>query len=138
MFGKKQWVGRRCQAGPVEAPLRKKGLDLGRLQKFFNHYTTEWLWIDVLAMPKERTEEVRVHIINRLRGVYERADQVIVLGSLLLRLYTGSMIDVAVIRALSSRLWCFTKSWLARCGVLKAEDAAFDLDELLNLLQGCQ
>lgn len=91
-------------------------------------------WIDVLAMPEERTEEVRVQIINRLRGVYERADQVIVLGSLLLRLHTGSMIDVAVIRPLSSWLWCFTESWLARSGVLKAEDAAFDLDELLNLL----
>jgi hypothetical protein len=73
--------------------------------------------IDVLAMPKvykdmseaekERTEEVRVQIINRLRGVYERADQVIVPGSLLLRLHTGSMINVAVILALSR--WI---SWL--------------------------
>jgi hypothetical protein len=43
---------------------------LEHLQKFFNHCTAEWLWIDVLAIPevykdmseveKEKTEEVRV------------------------------------------------------------------------------
>jgi hypothetical protein len=47
------------------------------------------------------------------------------------------MIEVAVILALSrwmSRLWCFMESWLARAVVLKTADAAFDLDELLDLL----
>lgn len=133
--------------GPVELPLRRKGLFLGHLQKFFDRCAVEWLWIDVLAMPevyedmsegeKEGTEELRVHIINTLRGVYERANQVIVLDSLLLRLHTGSMIDVAVILTLSrwmTRLWCFTESWLAKSVVLKTADAAFDLDELLDLL----
>lgn len=133
--------------GPVELPLRKKGLPLGHLQKFFDRCAEEWLWIDVLAMPevyedmseseKVRMEELRVHIINTLSGVYERADQVIVLDSLLLRLHTGSMIDVAVILALSrwmTRLWCFTESRLAKSVVLKTADASFNLDELLDLL----
>jgi hypothetical protein len=47
------------------------------------------------------------------------------------------MIDVAVILALSrwkSRLWYFMELWLARSVVLKTADAAFDLDELLDLL----
>lgn len=59
------------------------------------------------------------------------------LDRLLLRLHAGSMIEVAVILALStwmSRLWCFMESWLARPVVLKTADAAFDLDELLDLL----
>jgi hypothetical protein len=38
--------------GPVELPLRKKGLYLEHLQMFFNHCTAEWLWIGVLAMPE--------------------------------------------------------------------------------------
>jgi hypothetical protein len=38
--------------GPVELPLRKKGLYLEHLQMFFNHCTAEWLWVDVLAMPE--------------------------------------------------------------------------------------
>jgi hypothetical protein len=46
-----------------------------------------------------RVSEVRVQIINRLRGVYERTDQVIVLDSLLPRLHTGNMVDVAAILA---------------------------------------
>jgi len=57
--------------------------------------------------------------------------------SLLLRLHTEGMIDVAVILALSrctSRLWCFMELWLARSVVLKTADAAFDLDELLDFL----
>lgn len=133
--------------GPVELPLRKKGLYLEHLQKFFDRCAAEWLWVDVLAMPevyedmsegeKERTEELRVRIINTLRGVYERADHVIVLDGLLLRLHTGSMIDVAVILALSrwmTRLWCFTESRLAKSVVLKTADAAFALDELLDFL----
>ena len=119
----------------------------GASAEVLQYCTAEWLWIDVLAMhevyedmseaEKERTEEMRVQIINRYRGVYERADQVIVLDGLLLRLHTGSMIDVAVILALSrwmSRLWCFMESWLARSVVLKTADAAFDFDELLDLL----
>jgi hypothetical protein len=60
-----------------------------------------------------------------------------VLDSLLLRLHTGSMIDVAVMLALSrrmSRLRCFMESWLARSVVLKTADTAFDLDELLDFL----
>jgi hypothetical protein len=84
-----------------------------------------------------QVNEVRVQIVSKLRGVCERADQVIVLDSLLPRLHTGSMIDVAVVLAPSrwmSRLWCFIESWLARSVVLKTADAAFDLDELFNLL----
>jgi hypothetical protein len=107
----------------------------------------EWLWIDVFAMPevyedmsegeKARTETLRVDVINTLKGVYERADQVIVLDSLLLRLHTGSMVDVAVILALSrwmTRLWRFAESRLARSVVLKTADALWSLDELLNFL----
>lgn len=101
----------------VEVPLRKKGAGPGASAEVLQSLYCGMAVIDVLAMPevyeniseaeKERTEEVRVQIINRLRGVYERADQVIVLGSLLLRLHTGSMINVAVILALSR--WI---SWL--------------------------
>lgn len=133
--------------GPVELSLRKKGLHLGHLQKFFDRCAVEWLWIDVFAMPevyedmsegeKARTETLRVDVINTLKGVYERADQVIVLDSLLLRLHTGSMVDVAVILALSrwmTRLWCFTESRLAKSVVLKTADASWSLDELLNFL----
>ena len=133
--------------GPVELPLRKKGLFLGHLRKIFDRCAAEWLWIDVLAMPeifedmsedeKDKTEELRVKVINSLKGIYARADKVIVLDSLLLRLRTGSLLDVAVILTLSrwmTRLWCFAEAMLAERVVLKTADSAFDLDEILDLL----
>lgn len=133
--------------GPVSLALRKKGMYLEHLQKFFNHCDAEWLWLDVLAMPeiyedmsdaeKEQTESLRVKIINQLRGIYQRADNVIVFETLLLRLHTMSMIDVAVILSLSrwmTRLWCLTESRLGKSVVIKTSDGAFDLDEILDFL----
>ncbi|KAH8821441.1 monocarboxylate transporter [Xylogone sp. PMI_703] len=134
--------------GPVSLALRKKGMHLEHLKKFFDHCEAEWLWLDVLAMPevyedmsdseKESTERVRIKIINNLRGIYQRADNVIVFDSLLLRLHTMSIIDVAVILSLSrwvARIWCLTESRLARSVVIKTSDGAFDLDEILNFLR---
>jgi hypothetical protein len=55
---------------PSGTPSTEERAVLEHLQKFFNHCTAEWLWIDVLAIPevykdmseveKEKTEEVRV------------------------------------------------------------------------------
>lgn len=130
--------------GPVELNLRKKGIAYHHFRKFFDRCDAEWLWVDVFAMPEifedmtvtERvdTEALRTGVINCLHTIYTRADRVVCLDSLLLRLSSGSKVDVAVILSLSrwiGRLWPFTEMKLAKRVVLKTEDAAFDLDEII-------
>ncbi|KAL8917112.1 MAG: hypothetical protein Q9208_008151 [Pyrenodesmia sp. 3 TL-2023] len=130
--------------GPVELSLRKQGIPYHHFQRFFRRCDADWLWVDVLAMPevyedmseteKTDTEALRTAIINCSHTIYTRADKVVCLDSLLLRLQSGSMVDVAVILSLGrwiSRLWPFTETRLAKRVVLKTEDAAFDLDEIV-------
>lgn len=130
--------------GPVDLHLRKKGMAYHHFQKFFRRCDAEWLWVDVLAMPevyedvsptaKANTEALRTGIINCLQTIYTRADRVVCLDSLLLRLQSGSMVDVAVTLSLGrwiNRLWPFTETKLAKQVILKTEDAAFDLDEMI-------
>ncbi|KAL9013697.1 MAG: hypothetical protein Q9173_001614 [Seirophora scorigena] len=131
--------------GPVEPGLRKKGVAYIHFLKFFRRCDAEWLWVDVLAMPevyeemstteKANIETLRIGVINGLHAVYRRADKVVCLDSLLLRLQSGSMVDVAVILSLGrwiNRLWPFTETKLAKRVVLKTEDATFDLDEIIT------
>ncbi|KAG6986493.1 monocarboxylate transporter [Physcia stellaris] len=133
--------------GPVELDLRKKGIAYHHFQKFFHRCDAEWLWVDVLAMPevyedmsaaeKAKTQSLRIDIINCLQKIYTRADKVVCLDSLLLRLRSGSMIDVAVTLSLGrwiNRLWPFTEAKLAKRVILKTEDASFDLDEIITFL----
>ncbi|KAL8967834.1 MAG: hypothetical protein Q9197_005207 [Variospora fuerteventurae] len=133
--------------GPVELGLRKRGLAYHHFLKFFGRCDAEWLWVDVLAMPavyedmstteKANIETLRTGIINCLHAVYSRADKVVCLDGLLLRLQSGSMVDVAVILSLGrwiNRLWPFTETKLAKRVILKTEDAAFDLDEIITFL----
>lgn len=131
--------------GPVELGLRKKGLAYHHFQKIFQRCDAEWLWVDVLAMPElyedlssteqADTEALRTGVVNCLRAIYERADKVVCLDSLLLRLRSGSKVDVAVVLSLSrwiGRLWPFTETKLAKRVILKTEDDAFDLDEIIE------
>ena len=133
--------------GPIEPELRKKGIIHRHFLKFFDKCEAEWLWDDILAMPevfddmttaeKAETEELRTGVINSLRNVYTRADKVVCLDGLLLRLHSGGMIDVAVILCLGrwiARVWPFTETKLARRVILKTEDSAFELDEILTFL----
>ncbi|KAL8933185.1 MAG: hypothetical protein Q9211_005917 [Gyalolechia sp. 1 TL-2023] len=131
--------------GPVELDLRKEGLAYHHFQKIFRRCDADWLWVDVLAMPelyedlsrneKANTEALRTGVINCLRTIYEGADKVVCLDSLLLRLRSGSKVDVAVVLSLSrwiGRLWPFTETKLAKRVILKTEDDAFDLDEIIE------
>ena len=137
----------RGSLGPVEPEVRKQGIDYGHFLKFFDRCDAEWLWVDILAMPevfedmtadqKAETEELRTGVVNSLRNIYTRADRVVCLDGLLLRLHSGSMIDVAVILCLGwwiRRLWPFTETTLAKQVLLKTEDSFFDLDAILLFL----
>ena len=55
---------------------------------------------NITAVEKAKTKELRTEVINSLRNVYMRANKVICLDRLLLRLHTGDIIDVAVILCL--------------------------------------
>lgn len=133
--------------GPIHPELRKKGIIHRHFLKFFDKCEAEWLWVDIFAMPevfddmtaaeKAETEELRTGVINSLRNVYLRADKVVCLDGLLLRLHSGGMIDVAIILCLGwwiGRLWPFTETKLARRVILKTEDSAFELDDILKFL----
>lgn len=85
------------------------------------------MWVDVLAMPealedikpaeKEAAERLRVGVINCLRSIYTRADKVVVIDTLLLRLSTRSPVEVAVVVCLGfwiTRLWMYTQARLAK------------------------
>lgn len=133
--------------GPVDPELRKKGIQYSHFSKFFDRCDAEWLWVDILSMPevfddmtateKAQTENLRTGVINSLNNIYTRADKVVCLDSLLLRLHSGGMIDVAVILCLSrwiTRLWPFTETKIAKRLVLRTEDSTFDLDDILKFL----
>ena len=133
--------------GPIDPELRKKGIIHSHFLKFFDRCETEWLWVDLLAMPEvfddmtvaeeAETEELRTGVINSLRNVYVRADKVVCLDGLLLRLHSGGMIDVAIILCLGrwiARVWPFAEVKLAKRVMLKTEDSSFDLDDIVGLL----
>ena len=133
--------------GPVEPEVRKKGVYYEHFLKFFDRCDAEWLWVDILAMPevfddmtlaeKSETEDVRTGVINSLRNIYLGAEKVVYLDSLLLRLQSGSMIDAAMIFCMGlgmRRLWIFTEIKLAKRVMLKTNDSAFDLDQIVEFL----
>lgn len=133
--------------GSLHISLRKEGIAYHHFLRFFDRCESEWLWVDVLAMPevfedmpqeeKDETETLRVNIINCLHGIYTQADRVIVLDSLLLQLTTRSSVDVAVVLLLGSwraRLWPFVEARLAKKMMLKTMDFMFDLDDVLGFL----
>ena len=141
------WTTTQGSWGPVEPEVRKQGIDYSHFLKFFDLCNSEWLWVDILAMPeifedmnadqKAETEELRTGVLNSSRNIYTRADKVVCLDGLLLRLRSGGMIDVAVVLCLGKwmhRLWPFTETWLAKQVLLKTEDSFFDLDAILEFL----
>jgi hypothetical protein len=133
--------------GPVDISLRKMGLSRTHFLRFFDRCQEEWLWVDVIAMPevledmtdsqKMEIEKLRIGVINSLRSIYTKADKVVVINTLLLRLSIRSPVDVAAILCLSfwvTRLWTFTETRLAKKVVIKSRDWEFDLDEILEFL----
>jgi len=94
--------------GPVDLSLRKRGIYFDHFLKFFMRCNAEWLWVDVIAMPavledmssseQEEVEKLRVGVINCLYNIYTRADKVVILDSMVLRLQTGSVVDVGRLR----------------------------------------
>ena len=131
----------------MEPEVRKSGVYYEHFLKFFDRCDSEWLWVDILAMPevfddmtlaeKSETEDVRTGVINNLRNIYLGADKVVYLDSLLLRLQSGSMIDAAMIFCMGlgmRRLWIFTEIKLAKRVMLKTNDSAFDLDQIVEFL----
>ena len=140
------WTARGSR-GPVDPELRKQGIDYTHFLKFFDRCDAEWLWVDLLAIPevfedmnaeqKAETEDLRTGVLNSSRNIYTRAEKVVCLDDLLLRLPSGGMIDVAVVLCLGTwmhRLWPFTETWLAKRVILKTEDSGFDLDVMLEFL----
>ncbi|CZR58591.1 uncharacterized protein PAC_08483 [Phialocephala subalpina] len=133
--------------GPVDLSLRKMGLAREHFLRFFDRCDEEWLWVDVIAMPevledmsdnqKDEIGKLRIGIINNLRLIYMKADKVVVIDTLLLRLGTRSPVDVAAVLCLSfwvTRLWTFTETRLAKKVAIKTRDWMFDLDEILEFL----
>ncbi|KAB8290814.1 hypothetical protein EYC80_008451 [Monilinia laxa] len=133
--------------GPVDLQLRKKGIPMAHFMRFFNRCETEWLWVDVIAMPevledmdaveKEKIERLRIGVINCLRSIYTKSDKLVVLDTLLLRLNTRSPIDVAVTLCLSfwiTCLWTWIEARLAPKVIIKTANWSIDLDSILELL----
>ena len=133
--------------GLVDPEVRKQGVDYRHFLKFFDRCDAKWLWVDILAIPevfedmsekqKAETEELRTGILNSSCNIYTRAEKVVGLDNLLLRLRSGGMVDVAVILCLGSwmhSLWPFTETWLAKRVLLKTEDSFFDLDVIIEFL----
>lgn len=133
--------------GPVDLSLRKMGIAREHFLRFFDQCESTWLWVDVVALPevledmstaqKDEIERLRVGVVNSLHAIYTKADKIVVLDTLLLRLSTRSPVDVAVVLCLSfwmTRLWTFTEAKLARKVVLRTRDYSFDLDAVIELL----
>jgi hypothetical protein len=133
--------------GPVELPVRQRGVARGHFLRFFNRCDAEWLWVDVIAMPQvledmtpevlAETEALRVGVINCFRDIVSNADHVVVLDSLLMRLRTRSPVDVAIVLCLSawlSRMWTYVEAWLAKKVILKTMDSSFDLNKVIAFL----
>jgi hypothetical protein len=133
--------------GSVDISLRKMGLSRAHFLRFFDRCEEEWLWVDVIAMPevledmsdaqKTEIEKLRIGVINSLQLIYTKADKIVVIDTLLLRLRTRSPVDIAAILCLSlwiTRLWTFTETRLAKKIVFKTRDWEFDLDEILEFL----
>lgn len=133
--------------GPVDISLRKMGLSRTHFLRFFDRCEEKWLWVDVIAMPevlenmsdarKTEIEKLRVGVINCLWSIYTKADKIVVIDTLLLRLSTRSPVDVAAVICLSfwiTRLWTFTETRLAKKIVIKTRDWKFDLDDIIELL----
>lgn len=133
--------------GAVDLSLRRMGIARQHFLRFFDRCESEWLWVDVIAMPevledmseaqKEETEILRTGVINSLRSIYTNATKVVVIDTLLLRLSTRSPIDVAATLCMSfwmTRLWTLTEARLAKKIILKTSDWSFDFDEVLELI----
>ena len=147
VWGETMGWQRKDDWGTVDLSLRKMGLSREHFLRFFDRCEEEWLWADVIHIPeiledmsdaqKEETEELRVGVVNCLRSIYKKADKVVVIDTLLLRLSTRSPVDVAAILCLSfwiTRLWTFTEARLAKKVIIKTRDWTFDLDEILEFL----
>ena len=92
---------------------------------------------DMTVREKTQTEYLRTGVINSLRNVYALADKAARLEFLLLRLHSGSMVDVAAVLCLSrwiGQLWPFTKTKLTNQVVLRSKDSTFDLDDIIQFL----
>jgi hypothetical protein len=92
---------------------------------------------DMSPAEKEATEGLRVGVINCLRSIFIRADKVVVIDTLLLRLSTRSPLDVAVVLCLGcwmTQLWTYTEARLAKKVMLKTQDFEFDLDAIIGFL----
>ena len=135
--------------GAVGLSVRRKGLPLSHLQRFFEHCKTpvEWLWLDVIAIPeiledmdqqkKLETERLRTECLNNLRSIYSKADACLVFDTTLLRLHTESVVDAAAVLILSywpCRIWCLTEAILAPKILLQTATRDFDLDHIMDFL----
>ena len=140
------WQGK-AGFGAVSEDLRAKGIVFEHFLRFFDRCEAQWLWVDFLAVPedlesinestKREARELRMQVTNCSRGIYTRADKVVVLDGLLLRLDSASKIDVAVVLCLGwwmTRLWTFVEARLAKKLILKTRTSSFDMDEILALL----
>ena len=130
--------------GPIDPKLRKKGIIHRYFSKFFDKYEAEQLQIDILAISevfddittieKAQMKELYTGVINSLRNIYTRANKVVCLDRLLLRLYSRAIINIAIVLYLGrwiARLQLFAETKLAKRVVLKIEDSVFDLDKIL-------
>ena len=133
--------------GKVDLSLRKKGIGRSHFLKFFNKCGAEWLWVDVIAMPeiledmseqeRRETERLRVGVINSFATICRGADQVVVLDSLVMKLETGSPVDVAIVLCLGgwiTGMWALTEARLAHRIVIKTGNGEMDLDEMIEIL----
>ncbi|KIN07092.1 hypothetical protein OIDMADRAFT_174120 [Oidiodendron maius Zn] len=131
--------------GPVDISVRRRGISREHFLRFFDRCESEWLWVDVIAMPEvledmssteqDEIAELRVGVINTLNSIYTKANKVVVIDSLLLRLSSRSPVDVGAILCLGawmSRLWTYTEARLAKKVILKTKDSSFNLDQVIE------
>jgi len=134
--------------GKVDLSLRKRGIHKSHFLAFFDRCNSDWLWVDVIAMPEvledapsreqAEIENLRTDVINCLHGIYTTAEKVVILDSMTLQLNTGSLIDVAVTLAFGrwiSRMWTYPEVRLAKKALIKTADGTVDFDDMLDLLR---
>lgn len=113
----------------IQADISNRGIPYQLLQKIFSLIATvkdvnvDWIWLDCVAIPAGHRsltvheESMKTNIINSLAAVYERADAVIIVDALVVRLQSDDIVDVAVALTLGkwmTRLWTFQEVKLAK------------------------
>ncbi|EXJ81493.1 hypothetical protein A1O3_07786 [Capronia epimyces CBS 606.96] len=104
----------------------------------------EWVWFDLLAIPKGRdpaSRALKTRLINSLRHVYANAARIVVLDGLTLQLNSGDPLITAAILSCGrwlSRVWTYQEAKLARELKIVTATAVIDLKDMVGALRAAE